>query len=167
MSSPLPNFKDKLAKGDRERLAGLLKTAQAELLHLQQTDARLFSSPFSPEELVLRLQDIDFSERVDAFVARFGRLQDLLGDKFLPAWLRAMEEEAGAVLENLDRAEKLGLLTSADDWLAVRKLRNLMVHEYIDQPKTLHMALHAAHDHVAMLALTVEKFALRTQPLVS
>jgi hypothetical protein len=167
MSSTLPNFKDKLARGDRERLTMLLKTAQAELLHLQQTDARLFNSPFSPEELVLRLQDIDFSERVDAFVARFGRLQDLLGDKFLPAWLKAMEEEAGAVLENLDRAEKLGLVTSADDWLAVRKLRNLMVHEYIDQPKTLHMALHAAHDHVAMLAQTVEKFALRTQPLVN
>lgn len=167
MSSPLPNFKDKLAKGDRERLAGLLKTAQAELLHLQQTDARLFSSPFSPEELVLRLQDIDFSERVDAFVARFGRLQDLLGDKFLPAWLRAMEEEAGAVLENLDRAEKLGLMASADEWLAVRKFRNLMVHEYIDHPKTLHMALHAAHDHVAMLAQTVEKFAIRTQSLVN
>ena len=167
MSSTLPNFKDKLARGDRERLTMLLKTAQAELLHLQQTDARLFNSPFSPEELVLRLQDIDFSERVDAFVARFGRLQDLLGDKFLPAWLKAMEEEAGAVLENLDRAEKLGLLTSADDWLAVRKLRNMMVHEYIDQPKTLHMALHAAHDHVAMLAQTVEKFALRTQPLVN
>jgi hypothetical protein len=166
MSSPLPNFKDKLAKGDRERLAGLLKTAQAKLLHLQQTDARLFSSPFSPEELVLRLQDIDFSERVDAFVARFGRLQDLLGDKFLPAWLRAMEEEAGAVLENLDRAEKLGLLTSADDWLAVRKLRNLMVHEYIDHPRTLHMALQAAHDHVGMLAQTVEKFALRSQALL-
>lgn len=34
MSSLSPNFKDKLAKGDRERLTGLLKTAQAELLHL-------------------------------------------------------------------------------------------------------------------------------------
>ena len=166
MSYLSPNFKDKLAKGDRERLIGLLKTAQAELLHLQQTDARLFKTPFNPDELVLRLQDIDFSERVDAFVARFGRLQDLLGDKFLPAWLKAMEEGPGAVLENLDRAEKLGLLASADEWLAVRKLRNLMVHEYIDQPKTLHMALHAAHDHVAMLAQTVEMFSIRTQALV-
>ena len=93
MSSLSPNFKDKLAKGDRERLIGLLKTAQAELLHLQQTDARLFKTPLNPDELVLRLQDIDFSERVDAFVARFGRLQDLLGDKFLPAWLKAMRRD--------------------------------------------------------------------------
>ena len=38
-----------------------------------------------------------------------------------------MEERVGAVLENLDRAERLGLIDGADDWLAVRKLRNLMV----------------------------------------
>ena len=73
---------------------GLLKTTKAELLHLQQTDARLFSHPFNSQELISRLQNIDFSERVDAFVARFGCLQDLLGDKFLPAWLKAMEERA-------------------------------------------------------------------------
>ena len=62
-----------------------------------------------------------------------------------------MEEGVGAVLENLDRAEKLGLIEGADDWLAVRKLRNLMVHEYIDRAETLHMALYSAHEHVAML----------------
>lgn len=36
MSSTTPQLQDKLPKGDRERLAGLLKTAKAELLHLQQ-----------------------------------------------------------------------------------------------------------------------------------
>ncbi len=77
-----------------------------------------------------------------------------------------MEEGAGAVLENLDRAEKLGLLNSADEWLAVRKLRNLMVHEYIDHPETLHMALHAAHAHVTMLSQTVDIFERRTTPLL-
>jgi hypothetical protein len=164
--TPQQSLKDKLSEGERARLAGLLKTAQAELLHLQQTDQRLFGTPFSPEVLVTQLQHIDFSERVDAFVARFGRLQDLLGDKLLPAWLKAMEEDVGAVLENLDRAEKLGLIDGADDWLAVRKLRNLMVHEYIDRAETLHMALYAAHAHVGMLAKTVERFKLRSQHLL-
>ncbi|WP_019430758.1 hypothetical protein [Limnohabitans sp. Rim47] len=161
------SLKDKLSPGERQRLSGLLKTAQAELLHLQQTDQRLFGRPFSPEGLVSHLEDIDFSERVDAFVARFGRLQDLLGDKLLPAWLRTMEEGVGAVLENLDRAERLGLIDGADDWLAVRKLRNVMVHEYIDRAETLHMALYAAHAHVGMLAQTVERFKLRTQNLLA
>jgi hypothetical protein len=137
------------------------------LRHLQQTDQRLFGRPFSPEGLVIHLEDIDFSGRVDAFVARFGRLQDLLGDKLLPAWLRSMEEGVGAVLENLDRAERLGLIDGADDWLAVRKLRNVMVHEYIDRAETLHMALYSAHAHVGMLAQTVERFKLRTQNLLA
>lgn len=166
MSSQPPSLKDKLSQGDRDRLSGLLKTAQSELIHLQQTDQRLFGRPFSPEGLVIHLEDIDFSERVDAFVARFGRLQDLLGDKLLPAWLKAMQEGVGAVLENLDRAERLGLIDGADDWLAVRKLRNLMVHEYIDRTETLHMALYAAHAHVGMLAKTVERFKSRTQHLL-
>lgn len=161
------SLKDKLSPGERQRLSGLLKTAQAELRHLQQTDQRLFGRPFSPEGLVIHLEDIDFSERVDAFVARFGRLQDLLGDKLLPAWLRSMEEGVGAVLENLDRAERLGLIDGADDWLAVRKLRNVMVHEYIVRAETLHMALYAAHAHVGMLAQTVERFKLRTQNLLA
>jgi hypothetical protein len=166
MSAQPFSMKDRLTQGDRERLSGLLRTAQAELLHLQQTDQRLFGRPFSPEGLVTQLKDIDFSERVDAFVARFGRLQDLLGDKLLPAWLKAMEEGVGAVLENLDRAERLKLIDGADDWLAVRKLRNLMVHEYIDRAETLHSALYAAHTHVDMLAKTVERFKQRSQALL-
>ena len=166
MSAQSRSLKDKLTQGDRERLSGLLKTAQAELLHLQQTDQRLFGRPFSAEGLVIQLEDIDFSERVDAFVARFGRLQDLLGDKLLPAWLKAMQEGVGAALENLDRAERLGLIDGADDWLAVRKLRNLMVHEYIDRAETLHAALYAAHAHVDMLAKTVESFKQRTHNLL-
>lgn len=61
MTSPTQSLKNKLASGDRERLSGLLKTAQAELLHLQQTDQRLFGTPFDPECLVVQLADIDFS----------------------------------------------------------------------------------------------------------
>ncbi len=78
-----------------------------------------------------------------------------------------MEERVGAVLENLDRAERLGLIDGADDWLAVRKLRNLMVHEYLDRAETLHMALYAAHAQVGMLAKTVERFKFRTENLLT
>ncbi len=113
------------------RLARLSQLATLELQHLQATDGRLFAQTLTAETLAEKCQDVAFSEQVDAFVARFGRLQDLLGDKFLPAWLRAMEEPPGTALENLDKAEKLGLVSGADVWFAVRKLRNLMVHEYL------------------------------------
>ena len=157
----------RLGPGEVERLAALMGIAQREGALLLQTDTRLFSKPFTASELPLWLEQPDFSERTDAFVARFGRLQDLLGDKWLPAWLRAMQEPQGAVLENLDRAEKLDLIDSADQWLAVRKLRNLMVQEYLEQAQALHAALLAAHASVPMLLQTVQRLAARTQPLIA
>jgi len=94
-----------LSDGEKARLQMLQETAKLELLHLQQTNQRLFAQAWPQEEMANKMLDIDFAERVDAFVARFGRLQDLLGDKYLPAWLRAMQEPVGTALENLDRAE--------------------------------------------------------------
>jgi hypothetical protein len=117
----------------------------------------LFAAPFTPSQLQVLCDDVDFAERLDAFVARFGRLQDLLGDKFLPAWLRAMQEAPASALENLDRAEKLGLVRSADEWVALRKLRNRMVHEYLWQYDELHGTLHAARNGVPALVYAVEQ----------
>jgi hypothetical protein len=113
-----------------------------------------------------KMLDIDFAERVDAFVARFGRLQDLLGDKYLPAWLRAVQEPVGTALENLDRAEKLGLVQSADAWISVRKLRNQLVHEYVGRMDILHDALFQASGQVSLLAFTVTQLVERTGKLL-
>ncbi|HET7313244.1 MAG TPA: hypothetical protein VFJ08_02715 [Salinisphaera sp.] len=100
----------------------------------------------------MALQDNpDEAERVEAFVGRFGRLQDTLGDKLLPAYLSAEGESPGTALDRLDRAEQLGLLPSADEWLAMRKLRNQMVHEYIEDSNILADALNSGHRFVPTL----------------
>ena len=148
------------------RLARLSALATLELQHLQVTDGRLFAQTFTAATLAEKCQDVAFSEQLDAFVARFGRLQDLLGDKFLPAWLRAMEEPPGTALENLDKAEKLGLVSGADAWFAVRKLRNLMVHEYLQEPEALFEALMAAHEAVPMLRNTCRLLVERSKFLL-
>ena len=148
-----------LPESERQRLTQLRDTAQRELQHLQTTTGRLFSSPFTADELQALCQNEDFAERLDAFVARFGRLQDLIGDKFLPAWLRAMQEPPMATVEMLDRAEKLGVLRSADEWVALRKLRNRMVHEYLWQYADLRGALLAARDGVAALAWATDRLS--------
>ncbi len=64
----------------------------------------------------------------------------------------------GAAIDNLDRAEKLGLIPSSDDWLAMRKLRNQMVHEYIEDSATLADALQAGHEFVPTLTAVVKAF---------
>lgn len=137
--------------GDRARLQFLARVTEREARHLRGTDHRLFTQPFDVARAEAMATDDAFAEQVEAFVSRFGRLQDTLGDKFLPALLRALGEAPGVAIDNLDRAERLGWLESADTWLATRKLRNQMVHEYIDDPAILANAMQAGHDHVPML----------------
>jgi hypothetical protein len=119
--------------------------------HLQTTDHRLFQRPFTAEAVAQLAHQPDLAERVDAFVSRFGRLQDTLGDKLLPELLRALGERVGAAIDNLDRAERLGLLSSADAWMTVRRLRNQMIHAYIEDPVVLADALQTGHESVPLL----------------
>ncbi len=133
------------------RLLFLAETVRAEAQHLHATDARLFSQPMTSARAAHLRQDIDLSERADAFVARFGRLQDTLADKLLPALLEWLAEPLGAVIDNLNRAERLGWITSVEQWLEVRRLRNRMIHEYVRDDAELAAALHAAHEAVPLL----------------
>ena len=144
----------KLAADIQTRLLFLCRVVEKEVRYLQETDARLFSDALTTDTLRHIAEDPLLAERLDAFVSRFGRLQDTLADKFLPVLLDAMAERRGAAIENLDRAERLGWLESTDAWLEMRKLRNQMVHEYIEDPAILASALQMAHMQVPMLVET-------------
>jgi uncharacterized protein with HEPN domain len=133
------------------RLQFLAETVAAEARHLRATDARLFAEPMTSERSATLRHDIDLSERADAFVARFGRLQDTLGDKLLPELLQWLAEPVGAAIDNLNRAERLGWIDSVEQWLTVRRLRNRMIHEYVRDDVELAAALSAAHAAVPLL----------------
>ena len=96
-------------------------------------------------------QNADLTERLDAFVGRFCRLQDTLGDKLLPTYLSMQLEPAGTVLDNLNRAEKLGLIPSVADWVEARNLRNSLVHEYTEDVEVLRQSILRALELVPML----------------
>lgn len=140
-----------LTEAQQSRLQFLVRVIRRECEHLAATDARLFAEPFSAQRATRLAERADEAERVEAFVGRFGRLQDTLGNKLLPAFLVALGEDVAAVIDTLDRAERLGLIPSADDWLAMRKLRNQMVHEYIEDAIVLASALQAGHEFVPTL----------------
>ena len=151
---------DPLRDPVRERLAFLLETVVLEAEHLQATDGRLFAETFTAERAASLRADALLAERLDAFAARFARLQDTAGDKLLPALLTRLGEPLGSVLDNLDRAARLGLLTQpSETWIAARALRNRMVHEYIRNPELLAQAVNAAHLAVPMLVEFVEACA--------
>lgn len=137
-----------------ERLQFLIRVVRKECIHLRATDQRLFAGPFTPETAARLDMDPDLSERVEAFVSRYGRLQDTLGDKLLPLLLRALGEKPASAIDNLDRAERLGWLDSADEWMSMRKIRNQMVHEYIEDLQVLTSALLTGHAFVPSLIAT-------------
>jgi hypothetical protein len=68
-----------------EKLRFLADTVMAELALLQITNGRLFAVPMDAARAASLRQDIEHSEHVDAFVARFGRLHDTTADEPLPA----------------------------------------------------------------------------------
>jgi hypothetical protein len=133
------------------RLQFLVRVVRKECKHLATTDQSLFGELFTLEQAARLEENPDLAERVEAFVGRFGRLQDTVGDKLLPLLLTALGERTSAAIDNLDRAERLGLLLSADDWITMRNLRNQMVHEYIEDPVILSSALQTGHAFVPAL----------------
>jgi hypothetical protein len=105
--------------------------------------------------------DIDLSERTDAFVARFGRPQDSGADKLLPVLLDWLSEPVGPAIDNLDKAERLGWIGSVQTWTEVRPLRYRMIHETVRDPAELASALMATHATVPLLVDAAAAMARR------
>ncbi|MDP3517085.1 MAG: hypothetical protein Q8S94_07955 [Pseudohongiella sp.] len=134
----------------QEKLRFLCRITRKEIDLLLVTTDRLFphAQRVSADTLVQWIADPTLSERLDAFVTRFSRLQDTVGDKLLPTLLSYLGEERGPAMDNLDKAERFGWLDSTDEWLAIRKLRNQMVHEYIEDRVLLSDALNVGVEYV-------------------
>jgi hypothetical protein len=89
----------------------------------------------------------------------------MIGDKFLPALLDALAEPKSSGLENLDKAEKLGLIESANQWLDIRKLRISVIHEYVEDLDIFCDALNTGHEFVPTLLATTKRLIARWQEL--
>lgn len=80
-----------------------------------------------------KLTEQEFSF-VDQMSYRFGKLQDTMG-RLLRSLLIALEEEAQQLpfIDVLNRAEKIGIIESAQEWITLRELRNILTHEYSEK----------------------------------
>lgn len=139
------------------RIQFLTRVVRKECQHLTTTNLRLFAAPFTLVQASKLETDADLAERVEAFVGRFSRLQDTIGDKLLPLLLEALGEKPSSAIDNLDRAERLGWITSSDEWLTIRSLRNQMIHEYVEDPVVLTSALQSGHVFVSALIGAADK----------
>ncbi len=113
----------------------IVETVKTVRMHLSRASA-------TREELscfleVLSADDFINPERVkviDAFLFRFIKIQDLMGNKLFREVLDCLGEydDSMSMLDVLDRMEKLELIESADVWMDYRNLRNVLTHEYPD-----------------------------------
>jgi len=68
----------------------------------------------------------------DQFILRFTKLQDAVGAQLYPALLAHLQEpyEDRPMLDKLNRLEKMGYLTSTEQWQTLRVIRNRLTHDY-------------------------------------
>lgn len=127
------------------KLLTAFEIAYKEGKHLNYSWNQLFKDRQINEEWIKQLDNQpDEAVILEAFVSRFARLQDHIAGKLIPLWLSALAEEPSSQIENLNRAEKLGVIESTESWLTARQIRNHRVHEYLQDPETMLEALQTA-----------------------
>ena len=151
----------------QSRLEFLLRVVTKEIMHLQYADQQIFGDSLQLSDIEKLDQKPELALKLEAFASRFCRLQDTLGDKLLPALLRALGEPDKALLINLDKAEKFGWLVSTEKWVELRQLRNQMIHEYIEEAPVLYNALTKAHQNITTLTHFAERLEKEVNALLN
>jgi hypothetical protein len=146
---------------DAARLA--LDLAEREASYLAYSQRTLFSLPIDLQWVEALPARDDLAEKIDAFVSRFARLQDHIGDKLIPRFARLLGESPRSLLDALAYAERMEWIESAEAFIGARRLRNLLVHEYMSNSALFLEALRAADSATRMLLSIVAK--LRDQAL--
>ncbi|RLK48383.1 hypothetical protein DFR31_2262 [Alkalispirillum mobile] len=143
------------------RLAQLLDLVQKEDAHLLAVRGRLIpkGTIIDMPWLEATIADDIGADRLEAFSSRFSRMQDTVTDKLIPQLLVAAGEIPMAAIDNLNRAERLNFISSSDTWLEMRRLRNRLVHEYIDDLSEMLPALKKAYAFTDELHNTFKSIA--------
>ena len=142
-----------------------LNLANKEAAHLRYSQSTLFALPIDLEWVQALPQRPELAEKVEAFVSRFGRLQDHLGEKLLPRFAALVGESGRTFLDTLAFAERAGVLVSADAFIAARKLRNALVHEYMNDARDFLESLFAAEQACNLLLQVIAEVALEFKRL--
>jgi hypothetical protein len=75
---------------------------------------------YSSEELI----------EIEALTARFSRVSDIIMKKIF-RYIDEIELELNnSVIDRINSAEKRGLISSAENWMNIRNIRNQIAHEY-------------------------------------
>ncbi len=134
-----------------------LALAHKEAEHLRYSQRTLFALPIDRVWVQNLAEQPALAEKVEAFVSRFARLQDQLGEKLLPRYAALMGESPRTLIDALAFAERADVLSEADAFIAARRLRNALVHEYMHDPQLFLESLVQAREACELFFLTIER----------
>jgi hypothetical protein len=75
-------------------------------------------------------------ESLDALTSKFARVSDIFTQKVLKSLVLLTREDAPTFLDRMNLCEKLGVISSSEDLIEIRDLRNQIAHEYLSENLT-------------------------------
>lgn len=139
--------------------------ARKEAEHLRYSLETLFALPINLAWVRDLAQQPPLAEKVEAFASRFSRLQDQLGEKLLPRFAALVGESPRTFLDTLAFAEKAELLSNADAFIAARRLRKALVHEYMQDAEIFLESLLSARQACELFFNVIDKISSELQRL--
>jgi hypothetical protein len=124
------------------------------------------------ERSLVKCRDLDFSspisfeieESLDALSSKFSRLSDIYTQKILKTIVFLLREDAPTFLDRVTLCEKLGIIPSADEIIAIKDLRNTIAHEYLNENLIeIYMEIIRLSDNLLTAILETEKFYIKTK----
>ena len=136
---------------------------------LQTVNLHLKRATDTYEDIQNITLDLDMFENrasvktIDAFIYRFVKLQDYMGDKLFKQILKSVLEykDNMSMLDILRKLEKLEVIDSEDRWLDYREVRNKLTHEYPDNEQDILEGIKIALGHfkeIKVMVLNIEAY---------
>lgn len=134
---------DELTKAKVEKA---LKECELHLKRMRYARHKL--APLMPlDEQAYRELSEESIEALDQYIFRYIKMQDAMGERLFRQLLDLLEEPARSqpFLDKLNRLEQLGAISHKEDWLKLRNLRNLLTHEYEDDPASMSQVINQVY----------------------
>ena len=122
------------------------------------------------ERSLVKCRDLDFSlpisfeteESLDALSSKFSRVSDIFTQKALKTLIFVLREDAPTFLDRMNLCEKLGIIPSAEELIAIRDLRNIIAHEYLNENLVeIYMEIIELSDTLLKAILETERFFIK------
>lgn len=104
------------------------------------------------EESVEHLSDNQLLN-IEMLTSRFAKLQDYLGTKVFDMFFEVEQENVDGftMIDKLNKLEKLGIINDAHQWRDMRDARNIVEHEYPDNPLLIASNLNKIYEMIPHL----------------